>query len=80
MSSESAADPSTSTGNLRNLNVSQCIAEAIGLPRVIQPLLRIDYIWHSDELRAASARVGEDIGSDHLPLTAEFEWRFWEGR
>ena len=31
MSSESAADPSTSTGNLRNLNVSQCIAEAIGL-------------------------------------------------
>ena len=51
------------------------VAEAIGLPRVIQPLLRIDYIWHSAALRPTSAAVGEAIGSDHLPVTAAFEWR-----
>ena len=51
------------------------VAEAIGLPRVIHPLLRIDYIWHSEALRPASAAVGESIGSDHLPVTVVFEWR-----
>ena len=51
------------------------VAEAIGLPRVIRPLLRIDYIWHSERLRATNAAIGEPIGSDHLPLRAEFEWR-----
>ncbi|MCY3916530.1 MAG: endonuclease/exonuclease/phosphatase family protein [Chloroflexi bacterium] len=51
------------------------VAEAIGLPRVIQPLLRIDYIWHSADLRPTAATVGEAIGSDHLPVTVVFEWR-----
>ena len=51
------------------------VAEAIGWPRVVQPLLRIDYIWHSPELRTTAAAVGEDIGSDHLPLSVTFEWR-----
>ncbi len=51
------------------------VAEAIGLPRVIQPLLRIDYIWHSAALRPTAATVGENIGSDHLPVTVIFEWR-----
>ena len=50
------------------------VAEAIGLPRVIQPLLRIDYIWHSASLRPTAAAVGENIGSDHLPVTVIFEW------
>lgn len=50
------------------------VAEVIGWPRVIQPLLRIDYIWHSADLRAAEAAVGEAIGSDHLPVKAVFEW------
>ncbi len=50
------------------------LAEAIGLPRIIRPLLRIDYLWHSDSLRPISAAVGAPIGSDHLPLAAEFEW------
>ena len=53
------------------------VAEAIGLPRVIQPLLRIDYIWHSPALRPTSAAVGEAwIGSDHLPLTVEVRMAF----
>ena len=51
------------------------VAEAIGLPRVIQPFLRIDYIWHSAALRATAAEVGADIGSDHLPLSLTLEWR-----
>lgn len=51
------------------------VAEAIGLPRVIQPLLRIDYIWHSPSLRPTAAAVGDNIGSDHLPVTVKFEWR-----
>ena len=50
------------------------LAEAIGLPRLIRPLLRIDYLWHSDSLRPSSAVVGPAIGSDHLPLRADFEW------
>lgn len=51
------------------------VAEAVGLPRVIPPLLRIDYVWHSDALRAVSARVGAPLSSDHLPLVVEFAWQ-----
>lgn len=51
------------------------VAQAIGLPRLIQPFLRIDYIWHSAALRATAAEVGEAIGSDHLPLSVSLEWR-----
>ena len=50
------------------------VADVIGWPRVIQPLLRIDYIWHSAELRAVAATVGAAIGSDHLPVKAVLEW------
>ena len=51
------------------------VAAAIGLPRVVQPFLRIDYIWHSAALRATAAEVGAAIGSDHLPLSVNLEWR-----
>ena len=40
------------------------------LPAGIPPLLRIDYIWHSDALQALSAVTGPDLGSDHLPVMA----------
>ena len=50
------------------------LAEEIGWPRVIHPLLRIDYIWHSAHFRAAEARLGAAIGSDHLPLSVALEW------
>ncbi len=50
------------------------VAEAIGLPRILHPFLRIDYIWHSAELRAVAASMGSPIGSDHLPVKAVFEW------
>ncbi|NNJ13551.1 hypothetical protein EKD04_024815 [Chloroflexales bacterium ZM16-3] len=32
------------------------------------PLMRIDYVWHSDDIQAVSAHVGADAGSDHLPV------------
>jgi vancomycin resistance protein VanJ len=38
------------------------------------PLQRLDYIWHSDRLTAVDAYVGEDGGSDHLPLVANFHY------
>lgn len=42
-----------------------------GLPKWLPPLIRIDYIWHSDGLRTVRAWQGAEIGSDHLPLLAE---------
>lgn len=44
--------------------------QRIRLLRVIPPLMRIDYIWHSDDFRAISAAQGPYLGSDHLPLYA----------
>lgn len=43
------------------------------LPIFIPPLLRLDYIWHSDGLRTLNAWQGSPVGSDHLPLIAELE-------
>ncbi len=40
------------------------------LPAFIPPMLRIDYVWHSDGLRALSTEIGPDLGSDHLPVVA----------
>ena len=48
-------------------------ADALGLPAFLPPLVRMDYIWHSDGLRAIRAWQGNFVGSDHLPLFAEFE-------
>ncbi len=35
------------------------------------PTQRIDYVWHSAELTAVSAQVGEFAFSDHLPVVVE---------
>jgi vancomycin resistance protein VanJ len=40
------------------------------LPGIIPPLLRIDYVWHSTNLRALATEIGPDLGSDHLPVVA----------
>jgi len=34
------------------------------------PIIRVDYIWHTDSLTAVAAWVGGDTGSDHLPVLA----------
>lgn len=41
------------------------------MPKWLPPLIRIDYIWHSNELRTIRAWQGAETGSDHLPLLAE---------
>jgi endonuclease/exonuclease/phosphatase (EEP) superfamily protein YafD len=44
--------------------------QAFGLPALLPPLVRIDYIWHSAGLRALHAEEGPFLGSDHRPLAA----------
>jgi len=39
------------------------------------PLARVDYIWHTPQLQSQAVWVGEDGGSDHLPVLARFSWR-----
>jgi vancomycin resistance protein VanJ len=34
------------------------------------PMLRVDYIWYTEPLHCQQAWVGEDTGSDHLPVLA----------
>ena len=34
------------------------------------PVQRIDYVWHTDEFEALYAHIGQDGGSDHLPIVA----------
>lgn len=36
----------------------------------VAPLARIDYVWASDDWLPLEAWVGEDAGSDHLPVAA----------
>jgi vancomycin resistance protein VanJ len=40
-----------------------------GLP--LLPILRVDYIWYTEPLHCQRAWVGEDTGSDHLPVLAK---------
>ena len=49
--------------------------QAFGLPSVVPPLVRIDYIWHSDQLRALHAEEGPFLGSDHRPMLATLALR-----
>jgi endonuclease/exonuclease/phosphatase family metal-dependent hydrolase len=46
------------------------VSTARGLPGFVPPLIRIDYIWHSEGLQALEAKIGPAIGSDHLPVQA----------
>ena len=36
------------------------------------PVLRLDYVWYSPELRPVAARLGHAGGSDHLPVVVRF--------
>lgn len=39
------------------------------------PLVRIDYVWVTDEFVVTDAWVGADAGSDHLPVLARVVWQ-----
>lgn len=36
----------------------------------LYPLLRVDYIWYTPPIQCQQAWVGQDTGSDHLPVLA----------
>jgi endonuclease/exonuclease/phosphatase family metal-dependent hydrolase len=57
------------------LGASWPIAETISLPDFVPPIMRIDYIWHSDHFRAVRSWQGERVSEygDHLPLFATLE-------
>jgi vancomycin resistance protein VanJ len=42
-------------------------------PPLSFPIQRIDYVWHTEEFEATSAYVGQDGGSDHLPIIAKLK-------
>ncbi|MEP7292615.1 MAG: endonuclease/exonuclease/phosphatase family protein [Chloroflexota bacterium] len=54
----------------RGLGTSWPNFQRFGLTGLIPPLVRIDYIWHSNDFRAIEAAQGPYLGSDHLPLYA----------
>jgi vancomycin resistance protein VanJ len=54
----------------RGLGGSWPVSSARGLPSFIPPLIRIDYIWHSDAFQAVEAYQAPPLGSDHLGLVA----------
>ena len=62
-------DAFRSVSNARGYTIPQ----RVGGIRTV-PFLRIDYIWHSAHFKAIEAWVGQDAGSDHLPVVAQLEW------
>jgi endonuclease/exonuclease/phosphatase (EEP) superfamily protein YafD len=38
----------------------------------VPPLIRIDYLWHSDDFVTLTSEQGPFLGSDHLPLVSTF--------
>ncbi|MBN8592135.1 MAG: endonuclease/exonuclease/phosphatase family protein [Anaerolineae bacterium] len=46
------------------------VSSARGMPAWVPPLIRIDYIFHSDDLRALRSWQAPPLGSDHLGLVS----------
>ena len=38
------------------------------------PMARVDYIWYTEPIRSQASWVGEDSGSDHLPVLARLKF------
>ncbi len=36
----------------------------------LPPLLRVDYVWHTTHFRTLTSWIGDNAGSDHLPVLA----------
>ena len=43
------------------------------------PVARVDYIWYTNSIKSLACWVGEDAGSDHLPVLAKMEIFFNNG-
>jgi vancomycin resistance protein VanJ len=40
------------------------------------PMARVDYIWHTSHLVPLKSWIGENTGSDHLPVLAQLQWNW----
>ncbi len=59
--------PDFSQGNALPINVPL-------LSKIVRPMTRLDFIFHSDDVQAVAARVWPSSGgSDHRPVVAEFQ-------
>ena len=47
------------------------MGHTLQLAQLSFPIQRIDYIWHTEEFEAIYAYIGQDGGSDHLPIVAK---------
>jgi endonuclease/exonuclease/phosphatase family metal-dependent hydrolase len=68
-------DSFASAGSGRGLTLPRRVGQSSRfehrLHRVpLRPVARVDYIWHTPELNAEMAWIGNDAGSDHLPVLA----------
>lgn len=45
--------------------------DGFGRTNLLFPLVRLDYIWHTDHFRVVDARVGPSAESDHRPVIAD---------
>jgi endonuclease/exonuclease/phosphatase family metal-dependent hydrolase len=39
----------------------------------LPPLLRVDYVWHTQHFRTLDSWIGGNAGSDHLPVLAQLQ-------
>jgi endonuclease/exonuclease/phosphatase (EEP) superfamily protein YafD len=53
------------------LGASWPAGESEELPDFLPRLLRLDYLWYRGGLEAISSYVGNELGSDHLPLIVD---------
>lgn len=51
------------------------VVRSCGIGRLVPPLMRLDYLWHSHHFQTLSAEVGPALGSDHLPVVATLRFR-----
>lgn len=47
---------------------------AYALNGMLRPIMRLDYLWHNRSFRSISAVVGDDVGSDRLPIIVQVEF------
>jgi endonuclease/exonuclease/phosphatase family metal-dependent hydrolase len=58
-----------------DLRYSQAVSPEVPVRLPLGPLVRIDYIFHSQAVQPITIRVWPDSGgSDHRPLVADFQW------
>jgi endonuclease/exonuclease/phosphatase (EEP) superfamily protein YafD len=50
------------------------MGHTLQLPQLSFPFQRIDYVWYTEEFEALYAYVGQDGGSDHLPIVAKLRF------